>query len=255
MSVKNKEKRQRTEKERKAAKAAKAKPKVRAPKEIAALRKVSRAELDAIIQGVAAQFADRDEKIKESISGLWTNQTELKGGLDVAEFHLRAYRRLIADLCNEVYHEGAVEMIELPDSPSKFRMDAEGKPLPARVVNMRHYFMLAQQEIKEIHEAEQRKREAEQEAAKEIERMAEEAAKAKEEPAGETPPAQDDGVPDGAAIFGGDVHAEGDPGNEGHEEGEVPAAGGGGEDGAPGSLPEVEVPAVQAGDGGSQAEQ
>ena len=159
MSVKNQEKRKRTETERKAK--AKAKPKAKPPREIAVLRKVSRAELDAVIKGVAEQFESRDQKIQEVISRLWDNQTELKGGLDVAEFHLRAYRHLIADLCNKLFNEGDVVMRELPEVPSKFRKDMDGKPLPVRVVNMTHYFKLAQKEIAALAEAERRKKEAE----------------------------------------------------------------------------------------------
>ena len=239
MSVKNREKRQRTEKERKAAKAAKAKPKVRSPKEIAVLRKVSKAELDAVIHGIAVQFEERDKKIQETVQQLWENQREMKGGLDVAEFHLRAYRRLLADLCDKVYVMGDVELVDAPVGT-----DEAGQPIIKKVVNMRHYLTLARMEILQIHEEEQKR----QEAAREAVRIAAEEA-AKEKPEGEeaqapSVPAQDDSIPDGAAVFGGDVHAEGNPGDQGQEEVAGASAGSGGEGGASSGLPEDAVSQV-----------
>lgn len=228
-----------------------------------------------MMESLEKRFADTTQR-------LWENQRELKEGLDVAEFHLRAYRRLIADLCNKAFGDGDVQtyVVESPDGPK-------------RIVNMRYYFDAAKAEIQQMLEREKLQatyapiRQAveklaetctpeslediaarveagekilKDEAGKEFEldddrlklaavSLMRKIAEDKKAPQVEVPAAPDDGIPEGAAVFGGE-NATSDPRNERPQEG----ASGGGEDGASGSVPEGEVPPLQAGDGGGGPE-
>lgn len=251
--------------------------------------RVSRTELEMVEKNLLSQMEALEKKLATTTQQLWENQRELKEGLDVAEFHLRAYRRLIADLCNKTFGDGDVQTIMVPTGAK----DDKGEPVTTRVVNMRHYFESARDEIKMVQEkdrlqalhndiakavkklyetctaeslediatrVEQGEKILKDDQLKELElddqmravavTMLRKAVGLKNAPPTSlTQVEPNDGIPEGAAVFGGD-HAASSAGNEGQEEPDP-----GGEDGAPSDVPQGEVPTVQARDGVGGPEQ
>lgn len=288
-------KKRKAEKEGKAQVTAKTKGTPKSPHAVMKLMRVTKAELQSVERSLQQEIKQFEERVIKNIEQLWSNQNSLKGGLDMAEFHLRAYRRLIADIANQINNEGQVVMEQI-DAKGQ-----DGEDITKRVVNMKHYFTLAKAEIERLEEIEKAARAAAMEramvdgavkktSAKTLEEMEEILAKLeggeevlhisetefvkltaetrllaiemlqdairvkKVPPAPEAPTAPDDGIPEGAAVFGGE-HAPSDQRNEGQQETRPEEPDRGGEHRPPSELPESPVPNVQAGDGGVGSEQ
>jgi hypothetical protein len=92
-----------------------------------------------------------DERIERGLRQVWENQKALKGELDAAEFHLRAYRHLLADTVDQINNMGEVvtKVIEL-EMEMPGREEVEGTKVPKKIVDMSHYFQIAQKEMDEL---------------------------------------------------------------------------------------------------------
>lgn len=123
-------------------------------------QRVLRPELELVEHTLTNRLTQIEEKTTTSISQLWANQNALKTGLDMAELHLRAYRRLLADVVNQLNDDGPVAMIEVEVGP-------EGQQTKKKVVNMRFYLEAAQAEIAQLEAREK----AAQAAAQEMKRL------------------------------------------------------------------------------------
>lgn len=142
------------------------------------------------------QHSDLEKRVQESMQQVWGNQEELKGGMDAAEFNLRAHQKvlnafaiefenLLMHLNDEVFRqEHKLSVLELADVT--LPPEADEAPVVVRRLNWPYYHDEVESDLKLLSEV---KDKDEEEEAPVVE---------------ETPPVpQEDNIPEGATVFGG----------------------------------------------------
>jgi hypothetical protein len=191
------------------------------------------AQLVRVHEALSGQLGQHGEAIRKLAETSHENSTELKRGLDASEFNLRAHQKVINALAIELERLRTVMTAMLPDE-AKDKMqpviemadvtlpaDDGEEPVVVRRVDWPYYHgqvekdlkILAEEEARILAEEEARiAKEAEEAATQAIAEEADDAVlSTQEEPTPQAgdganeeagAPLQDDGVPEGAAVFG-----------------------------------------------------
>lgn len=139
------------------------------------------------------QQGQLEKRVQDNVTQVWSNQEELKGGMDAAEFNLRAHQkvlnalaieleRLVQHLNDEVFStEHKVEVLELADVklPAEDGQEAQ----VVRRLNWPYYHEQVEHDLKILAEleAQRLKEEAEKKAALEMEASMKKMTEASEE--------------------------------------------------------------------------
>lgn len=115
------------------------------------------------------QYGNLEKRVQENVTQVWDNQRELKGGMDAAEFNLRAHQKvlnafalefeeLVSRLNGEVFKEeyklSVIEMADVTLTP-----DADGEEQVVRRLNWPYYHKEVEADFKVLADFEAKKTE------------------------------------------------------------------------------------------------
>jgi formyltetrahydrofolate hydrolase len=151
------------------------------------------------------QHGNMEKKVQENVTQLWNNQSELKGGMDAAEFNLRAHQkvlnslaiefeRLVTHLNDEIF-KTEHELLVLELAEVTIPSDTGEAVRVVRRLDWPYYHTQVDKEMRALKEAEELRA-----AQEEQQRLAENDVLEKTE---EVPLPPQDSIPEGATVFGG----------------------------------------------------